>query len=126
MVTFADIPKIYAGPDSGIYLQYLPYDGTSTWGKGADNSLPAFLAAARHLELFDFETGMEVYKNGIYLCPKLEIGQHVEEMVDLVYAEVNKLLNLNKLLTFLGGEHSISIGIIKAFSEKYPDMSVYT
>ena len=35
-----------------------------------------------------------------------------------------ELLQLNKFLTFFGGEHSVSIGIIKAFYEKYSNFSV--
>jgi agmatinase len=33
-------------------------------------------------------------------------------------------LETEKFLTFFGGEHSISIGIIKAFYEKYPDITI--
>ena len=39
--------------NSAIILQSIPYDGTSTWGKGADKGFSAFLEAAENMELYD-------------------------------------------------------------------------
>jgi len=52
--TFGGIESRYAQFDtSEILLQPIPYDGTSTWGKGADNGFPAFLEATENMELYD-------------------------------------------------------------------------
>ena len=40
------------------------------------------------------------------------------------YQHTQELLNKGKFLTFWGGEHSISIGVIKAFYEHYNDLTV--
>jgi agmatinase len=69
--TFAGIDEQYAGfDDAGILLQSIPYDGTSTWGKGADRGFEAFLEA-RNMELYDIETDSEVFRQGIHILPEI-------------------------------------------------------
>jgi len=125
MRTFAGIEEKYAQKESAaVWLQSIPYDGTSTWGKGADKAFPAFLEAAENMEIYDIETDSEVYKNGIHILPEITENRSPEKVFQTVYESTKQLLKANKFLTFFGGEHSISIGIIKAFYEKYPDLSV--
>lgn len=121
---FGGIEDSYADEQSAIYLQNIPYDGTSTWGKGANEGFVAFLDAAENMELYDIETDSEVYKRGIHILPTITEDRSSEEMYKAVYAFTKKLLDKNKFLTFFGGEHSISIGIIKAFYEKYPNITI--
>ena len=66
--TYAGIPLEYAKLETAnIILIPVPYDGTSTWQKGADKGPEAFLEASENMELYDIETNNEVYKEGIYL-----------------------------------------------------------
>ncbi len=65
MKNFAGIEDKYCQFDTAeVLLQSIPYDGTSTWGKGADKGFQAFLHAAENMELYDIETDSEVYKKG--------------------------------------------------------------
>lgn len=109
---------------SKILLQSIPYDGTSTWVKGADKGFEAFLEAAENMELYDIETDSEVFKKGIHIPPQITEESSPETVFQAVYQNTKKLFTLNKFLTFFGGEHSISIGILKAFYEKYPNITV--
>ncbi len=125
MMTFGKIEEEYSGfEDSGILLQSCPYDGTSTWGKGADKAFGAFMEASDHMELYDIETGSEVYRKGIHILPELRPAGDPEEVFRQIYSKTKELLRHDKFLTFIGGEHSVSIGIIKAFYEKYKDLTV--
>ena len=110
--------------DSAIWLQSIPYDGTSTWGKGADRGFDAFLDAAANMELYDIETDSEVYLKGIHTLEQAPEFITPEEMYEWTYKSTIDLLKNKKLLTFFGGEHSISIGIIKAFYEHFEDLTV--
>jgi len=110
--------------NAAILLQSIPYDGTSTWGKGADKGFAAFLEASAHNELYDIETDSEVYLNGIHILPEISEKSAPELMVNIIYERTKKLLLLDRFLTFFGGDHSVSIGIIRAYAEKYPDLSV--
>ncbi|TKD63531.1 agmatinase [Flavobacterium sp. ASW18X] len=123
--TYAGIPDQYAAMDkSKVVLLPVAYDGTSTWGKGADKGPEAFLEASENMELYDIETDSEVYKEGIYLADTMEGFNSPEAMVTAVHDKVKELVKRNKLVTMFGGEHSVSIGAIRAFSEYYQDLTV--
>lgn len=123
--TFGDISKKYAKSDfAKIYLTSIPYDGTSTWGKGADKGFTAFLEATENMELYDIETDQEVYRQGIHISSPVLEKRSPEQMFKATYQQTKKLLKTDKFLTFFGGEHSVSIGIIKAFYEKHPQLTV--
>lgn len=125
MNNFGGIEDKYASANkAAVYLQSIPYDGTSTWGKGANNGFEAFLDASENMELFDIETNSEVYKRGIHILPAITEDHSAEAMFNAVYCSTKELLKTNKFLTFFGGEHSVSIGIIKAFYEKYPNITI--
>ena len=125
MKNFAGIENKYTDfNSSSVLLQSIPYDGTSTWGKGADSAFDAFIEASENMELYDIETDMEVYKNGIHILPEITEKASPESVFETVYNRTKELLKTNKFLTFFGGEHSISIGIIKAFYEKYQNITI--
>jgi len=125
MKTFGGIEELYSEFDSAkIFLQSIPYDGTSTWGKGADEGFDVFLEATENMELYDIETDSEVYKRGIHIIEQISESETPEKVFEAVYKSTKELLKLDKYLTFFGGEHSVSIGIIEAFRERFDDLTV--
>lgn len=122
---YAGIPDKYARlDDAKVVLIPIPYDGTSTWGKGADKGPDAFLAASENMELFDIETRTEVYRKGVYLAPPVTENASPEKMVESVYKTTKNYLKQDKFVTLFGGEHSVSIGSIRAFNETFEDLTV--
>ncbi|WKK64544.1 agmatinase [Lutimonas zeaxanthinifaciens] len=123
--TYAGIPEEYAKLERAeIVLIPVPYDGTSTWQKGADKGPEAFLEASENMELYDIETDSEVYIKGIYLADPVTINSSPEAMVDAVHQETKRYIKKNKFVTIFGGEHSVSIGTIKAFNEVIENLTV--
>jgi agmatinase len=125
---YAGIPDKYSRiDDAKVVLIPVPYDGTSTWQKGADKGPEAFLEASENMELYDIETRSEVYRKGIYLAPPVGGSRGFEtpeKMVETVYKTTKNYIKQEKFVTLFGGEHSISIGSIKAFQESFPDLTV--
>lgn len=122
---YAGIADKYAQfSDSKVVLIPVPYDGTSTWQKGADKGPKAFLEASENMELFDIETRTEVYKKGIYLADAVTENSSPEAMVEAVHKSVLKYIKLNKFVTLFGGEHSVSIGTIRAFAQEFENLTV--
>ena len=122
---YAGIPDKYARIDEAkVVLIPVPYDGTSTWQKGADKGPDAFLDASENMELYDIETNTEVYKKGIYLAPPVTEDSSPEKMVEAVYKTTKNYIKQEKFVTLFGGEHSVSIGSIKAFNESFSDLTV--
>ncbi len=123
--TYAGIPQEYAKLDNAkVVLIPVPYDGTSTWQKGADKGPEAFLHASENMELYDIETDTEVYKQGIYLADPVTEDRSPETMVEAVHTVTKDYIKRNKFVTLFGGEHSISIGSIRAFNECFDDLTV--
>ena len=109
--TYAGIPQENAQLETAkIVLIPVPYDGTSTWQKGADKGPEAFLAASENMELYDIETDSEVYKEGVFLADPVSENSSPEAMVDAVHATTKEYIKKNKFVKLFGGEHSISIG----------------
>jgi len=102
----------------------IPYDGTATWQKGADNGPAALLAASANMELYDIETGLEVYRQGITTLPPVDCPEKPEDLAQIVAAKTAQLLNDGKFVVSLGGEHSISIGLAQAHAKHFPNLSV--
>lgn len=123
--TYAGIPEEYAKLEqSKIVLIPVPYDGTSTWQKGADKGPDAFLHASENMELYDIETGTEVYRQGVFLADAITENKSPESMVGAVHDITKKYIKKNKFVTIFGGEHSISIGTIRAFNECFDNLTV--
>ena len=125
--------KIYAGipeenatlENSKVMLVTVPYDGTSTWGKGADKGPELFLDASENMELYDIETATEPYLEGVYLAGEVTEDSSPEAMTEAVYQKTKEMLQYeDKLFTLFGGEHSVSIGSIRAVGEKYENLTV--
>jgi len=124
-MNYAGIEDEFAQLESAeTVLIPVPYDGTSTWIKGADKGPEAFLDASANMELYDIETKSEPYKNGIFLADPISENSSPEAMTEAVYQTTKSYLEKEKLVTLFGGEHSISIGAIRAFYEKFEDLTV--
>lgn len=123
--TYAGIPEKYSRlEDAKVVLIPVPYDGTSTWQKGADKGPEAFLEASEHMELFDIETRTEPYRKGIYVAPPITENSSPEAMVNAVHKITKNYISQDKFVTVFGGEHSVSIGTIRAFNECFDRLTV--
>ncbi|MBD0850321.1 agmatinase [Maribacter arenosus] len=125
MKNYAGIADEFAQLETAkVVLIPVPYDGTSTWGKGADKGPNAFLNASENMELYDIETDSEVFKQGIHLTDAVTENSSPETMVNAVHKMAKEYIKRNKFVTLFGGEHSISIGSIRAFNECFDDLTV--
>ena len=124
-MNYAGIPDELAQLEKAkIVLIPVPYDGTSTWGKGADKGPQAFLEASENMELYDIETDSEVFEQGIFLADAITENASPEAMVKEVHKTTKEYIKRNKFVTLIGGEHSISIGSIRAFNECFDNLTV--
>ena len=123
--TYAGIPEEFAKIEkASIVLSTVPYDGTSTWQKGADRGPEAFLYASENMELYDIETDSEAYRNGVFMADPVTENTSPEAMVEAVYSLTKEYILQDKFVTTFGGEHSISIGAIRAHNEVFKDLTV--
>lgn len=121
---YAGLPDSYSSEASAkIVLLPVPFDQTTTYQKGTDKGPKALIEASRNMELYDIETAFEVYKEGIYTAPAINI-ESSEPMLQALYERTKHFLEQGKFVVVVGGEHSISYAPIRAHAEKYGKLTV--
>ncbi|MBI5787294.1 MAG: agmatinase [Candidatus Schekmanbacteria bacterium] len=112
--------------DSKVVILPLPYEQTTSYQGGTRMGPAAIIRASQNVELYDCEIQREPYHNiGIYTLPELiaDYSSYENNLAQIQNVTV-MLLESNKFPVALGGEHSISLGLVKAFAAKYPNLSV--
>jgi len=104
----------------------VPYDKTSSYGKGADKGPAALIAASPQMENYDREFDTEAYKKyGIFTVPEMKVKtMPPEKMVATVAKKYEQLLKDDKFVGMIGGEHSITPGAVRPLAAKYKNLSV--
>ncbi|MFA6951126.1 MAG: agmatinase [Lentimicrobiaceae bacterium] len=119
---YGGLPDEYSKlENSKVVIIPVPYDGTSTWIKGADKGPEALIEASGNMELYDIATDKEVYKIGIHTMDPVHEHRSPERMAREVEKAVSQMLRKKKFPVVIGGEHSVSIGAFKAFADFYKD-----
>ncbi len=121
----SDIPEQYRDPAKArVVLVPVPYDGTSTWVKGADKGPSAIIEASATIENYDIESDSEPFEVGIFTDKPVNEKTTPQKMVGAVEKRIAAHLTKGKFPIVLGGEHSVSIGAIKAVAKKYKKLTV--
>lgn len=127
---FLSLPKQYSAYDtSKIAVLPVPYEYTVSYGGGTKDGPKAILDASKFVEFYDEEFSRELcFDVGIATMRALSFGgknrKVNKEALSLIGNRVEELVNDDKLVVVLGGEHSISSAPIAVFHKKYPDLSV--
>ncbi|MCX5725895.1 MAG: arginase family protein, partial [Candidatus Saganbacteria bacterium] len=111
-------------PKAKYVILPVPYEATTTYGKGTKNGPAAIISASDQVELYDIELDIETYRIGINTAEWMKIKGKGEGVIKKIHSGVKRLLNDKKFPIVLGGEHSVSVGAVKAFREKYKNLSV--
>jgi len=123
-MNFGGNEVVYEYAASRIIIVPVPYDETSTWMKGADKGPDAIMEASVNLEFYDIETDSEAHLYGIHTIEPVNEKRSPEKLVGAVYDKVSDLLDQKKFPVVVGGNHTVSIGSARAFSEHFNDLSI--
>lgn len=108
-----------------VVIVSAPYEGTVSYGRGAAAGPAAIIAASRYLELYDEELGRDGSACGILTAPALALaGLAPAKAAELVEREIARWLAAGKFPVLLGGEHSVSLGAIRAAHARHPQVGV--
>jgi agmatinase len=103
----------------------VPFDSTASYRSGAREGPESIIDASRHMELFDHDEGWSPCAIGIHTMRGIDPSRgSVEETLGRVRQVVSGVLSGGKLPILLGGEHSITIGAVRAASEVWEDLGV--
>ena len=106
---------------AAVAILPVPYDGTSTWIKGADKGPEALLDASFNLEFYDIETDTEVFRRGIATLEPVTEDASPEAMAAAVEQRMDRVIADGKFPVLIGGEHSVSIGAFRSMGKRYGD-----
>ena len=101
------------------------YDSTMEWRNGARDGPRAIIDASQYLETYDIELDWEIREVGIHTLS--EVSPEMagpERMVQRVREVARRLLNEDKTVLMLVGEHSLTLGMVRVYWEKYEALSV--
>ena len=123
---FAALPPQYTEFEtSKVVILPIPYDSTTTWRSGSRDGPLAIIDASEHLELYDHELDRESHLVGIHTLPELQPSMKgPEETVMRVHEVASDLIRRDKFVVMLGGEHSLTVGMVKAFRQRFDSLSV--
>jgi agmatinase len=100
---------------SRVAVLPLPFERTTTYGKGTAQGPAAILRASQSLELYDEELESEPFEQGVAtLPPFLPETFDMARALAEIEAEARRHLGQGKFLVTLGGEHSLSLGPARA------------
>lgn len=122
---FGELPPEFSSFEgSRVVILPLPYDATTSWQPGTRHGPKAIIEASTHLELYDEELQSEPYRVGIHTLNPLEPSTSgPEETIQRVEQAVSWLLEREKFPIMLGGEHSITLGAVRAMLKKHKALS---
>jgi agmatinase len=124
--TFGAIdPEEHSYTSSKIAILPIPYEATTSYGKGTGNGAREIIQASRFLELYDEETKGDVSEMGIVTLPDLApVVSSPARMVEAIYQAAKSVIDDEKFLVALGGEHTITPPLVKAHLQKHPGLCV--
>jgi len=111
--------------NSKVVIFPVPYSSTTYWKSGTKEGPQALIEASRHIELYDLDFKKDFSQEGIFTLDFLVPSKNSpREVVSQIKEVVDKILEDKKIPIVLGGEHSISLGPVLSFKEKFSNFSV--
>lgn len=109
-----------------VVILPIPYEATTTYRRGCENGPEAILEASQQVEYYDEELDKETCAEvGIYTANAIADTRNsaisAEEMLQVTQETVFKLIKDRKFAIALGGEHSITTGVVAAYRQAYPN-----
>ena len=104
--------------DNRYVLGLIPYEETTTYGKGVGMAPEAIVEASSHVELFDEVLEVDASRAGI-----LTARPAITDLASITRAAQElRAKHPQSFLGFIGGEHSITPALVEAF--KRPNMGI--
>jgi agmatinase len=103
MATFMNLPRF---EEAKVVILPVPYEKTTSYKKGTKKASEYILKASKELELYDEELEKEPYNVGITTLDEIKSLEDLEK------------LETDKFLIAIGGEHTITLPLVKRFPEE--------
>jgi agmatinase len=113
---FSGIAKPF---DKAKYVIFgVPFDVTSTYRTGARFMPTAVRQASLNIETYSFRTGIDVEDLYLHDAGDLSISTDTKKTVETLALVVQDIVTTGKKTAAIGGEHTITLGIMKGLGDK--------
>jgi len=122
-----DFPNYFADAESSFddaefVIFGVPYDKTSSFRKGASQAPKEIRQASWNFETYDIQTDSDIKEIKIHDYGDINVKNlNPKQMVNEVKIVTSRILENHKFPIIIGGEHSITAGVIEAYQK---DISV--
>jgi len=119
---FVSLSPVFSGiqrtfEEAEYVILGVPFDVTSTYRSGARFAPLAIREASLNIETYSFRTSMNVEDLKIHDLGDLHIAGEVDETLKRLGLVTKDLLNAKKMPVVIGGEHTISLGVMRSVGE---------
>ena len=112
-----------ARPDqAAFHIIPVPLEQSVSYGAGTAHGPEALLTASQQLEAW--ESGLAPGESGFYTAPPVDCGGPVEGVIDRIEAATAQALACNAMPVLLGGEHTVSLGALRALARQAQSLSL--
>jgi agmatinase len=101
----------------------VPFEQTTTFGRGTTHGPKSILEASQEVELYDEELRSEPFRAGVCTLEGIDVA-NVEGMIEKASDVISRVVYDRKIPVTLGGEHTVSIAPVKACAGRYKNLSV--
>ncbi len=116
-------PRSYE--DSRAVVLPVPFERTTSYVTGTRTAPREILLASGQVEMWDEETGTDVWTRGIFTMPEMDLPYNeVRVALDEIRRVADEVAATGKFLVVLGGEHSVSVPVVEAIAARTPGLSV--
>ena len=119
------LPVTRSFDESQVVILPVPVDRTTSYVPGTRNGPREILQASSHMELWDEELGVDVHDIGIFTLPEMELPfGELQPVMDEIQRVASEIIDRDKFLVTLGGEHSITPPLVAAAARRHRGLHV--
>lgn len=110
---------------SRVRILPLPFERTTSYGRGTAGGPEAVLRASQQVELWDEELGGDPSRAGIATLPAARsTAADLDTALDELQTAVSRQLDGDHLLIALGGEHTVTVPCFRAATARWGELGV--
>jgi len=102
----------------------VPFDATGTYRSGARFGPNAIREASLNIETYSFRACMDIEDLQLHDLGDLHVSFDMKKTLEMLELVIKEIIEAGKTPVTIGGEHTITLGILKGLGEKMPETAV--
>jgi len=113
-----------AGEEADVFILGIPFDSTTSFKPGARFGPDAIRQATEGMETYSIVLEKDI--SNIKICDVGNISYYSNPkfMIEETYRKIKNIIKNDKFVIGLGGEHTVTYPLVKAYKEKYKNLAV--